>query len=338
MRVMVAAICITLPVHSQGIEATVRGRIAWRTDPPPVGWIRGTIGLPDGTLVVLDEERGALVRLSNRGEVRGTGAGLGHQPGQLAIPRAMTATRGGRIVVHDAMTETLSWFRVRDTSIAFERRATIERAGFALCAMGDSIVLLGRESRDPMDETPPLHLIAPDGRLLRTFGRAFGDYTPFSQIALQVGHVVCQPRARRVIVASELYPEVRAYDVDGSERWYHKLAGFEMISITEQSDRSNSIGFPPSGRHHFVASLFVVSDSVLAVQIALRIRGQRRGEIRGPIETRFIAATTGRIVAPSRTDIPLITWRDGDAALGYRNAPTPEISVIHIRSSRLPGG
>lgn len=290
---------------------------------PSIGRIEAVAHDARGRIWVLDRERLSLTVLDSSGHVLTTLGGA--ERGVVENPKTLSLSRSGNALVYDGAAGEIVSVRVDASQRAtVTRRAAIGVNATEACELNDAAFVLGRGTMSPMEFAPPVHRAGFSSGAPTSFGAPYGKLSPFAQIALAFGSVLCMDQARTLIVASDLYPELRAYAPDGSLRWAVTLDRWQPVSIREPSPGRVSIGLPPSGRMNVVASLLPIDDSLFAIQVGLQTTQRARPEELSDYETRVFRVRDGSLVS-RRRDLPFIAFASERGLVGYRNKPTPQL-------------
>jgi hypothetical protein len=298
-----------------------------------IGRIRDIVADLDGNVAILDEEKNE-VRLSSiggraTGIFRGGGVG---QPHELLSPTALSIDRHRQLLVLDARGEQVLSLRYDPGgTLTLLSRVRLRVTGHDLCTIGDRLFVLGRVTKDPREASSLVHVFARDGRYLRSFGEPFGDVSPFGQIALGFGHLLCLPQERLVIVTSRLYPEVRAYSANGRLAWRMRISPHSTVEVVEPTPTRVTYRLPESGFYHTCISLYSLPDGVIGLQLGVKSNESRDQDEFRAIVTHHFSATTGKALG-TQTDLPFIAFRAGKRLFSFRNGSSPSVTFTSLHS------
>jgi len=167
----------------------------------------------------------------------------------------------------------------------------------SMCSMDGRRYVMGKVGLS--HASGAVHEVSGSGAVKRSFGKPFGDIV---NPAVAYGHLLCQSMQGIVVVASRLYPELRAYTMAGEERWSIPLPSFQSMGF-EVEGRLVRFVLPPDSLWDQTVSLFTPAPDIVAVQIG-RLRGRAASRYL-VMRTVFLSASTGRVLGEQR-GLPLV--------------------------------
>lgn len=171
----------------------------------------------------------------------------------------------------------------------------------ALCSMAERAFVLGIAL--PAASSELVHRVGQDGEVQSSFGEAFGPPGEVSRILFGTGRLLCLPQEQLIVVASQYFPEVRAYDVRGTLRWRQQLPDFRRVSYRESASRVDYT-YPPDSIWDQTVSVFPANDQLLAVQVGRRYGRNPSAPFR-EVRTLLISMGDGRLIR-AQTDLPVV--------------------------------
>jgi hypothetical protein len=317
------AIRVTRTVWSVGVEEGPAEQVFGELVDAAMG--------PDGTVYLFD--RGAqLIRVFDRSgrHVRNIGR-RGRGPGEFLAPLELIHDGDSTLYALDAV-NGLTEFRTARGKTEHVRTIVlpITRVS-AFCLTRGQFVFLA-----PVGDSAILHTVARDGRLIRSWGTAFGprEYPPSGRMILTAGgRVACVPQRDEVIVTSGLTAEIRAYrHTDGALLWADSLRGFRppAVAVTPGSRGTPAIrqSMIPGGFDTNVFLRFVRPDAVLA-------QASRTNRDTDHIFTRLLDVRTGkqqmrhesRDHADALKKLPVLV---GTKGVILENLPFPRARLVEL--------
>ena len=167
----------------------------------------------EGRYYVLVQESQVVQVFSAEGQYLRRLGGFGEGPGEFQWPQAMHVDGGGRIILADRILARLTVFGA-DGSVESTARLGGLAAGFEVFPMPGDSVLLSGHSFEPSIYGLPVHVLAPDGQPVRSFGERGGaimsrdPYVLERRLALENGG--------RLWVASKNEYRVELWSITGS--------------------------------------------------------------------------------------------------------------------------
>jgi hypothetical protein len=322
-------------VSTQSSSAPIKITSSPLTNPAVVaqaGVVRIADAIPagGGRVVLLDAQLNRITLWKGQ-QLLATAGGSGFGPGQLAEPYSLGRIGSSVIGVLDPAARAIAEYEVTNNSLKFKKQFLLGRNGSDFCTFPDRLALLGRGGDNPTRDYPLLYYYSLDGRQTNAFGVPFSNHSPYARIALSFGRVLCDSRSHRLLVVSELYPEIRAYDLSGKLLWTTHLDKLISIQIQEISTREVHISFPPGDAYHAITSLFPVTGDSFGIQICLRTQ-QQPTECR-TLETRVYSIQTGQQLGSQRS-LPLVRRAVSGEFVTTSTEPAPAFQLFSYRVSR----
>jgi hypothetical protein len=257
-------------------------------------------------IVALEGETNSLLVLSTDGRLLSRKSNTGADAAMLGYPIQMAPVGDHELVVLDAQKPRLARFALQNDSLQLLSvlRLSSLTGVTGACALGGQTFVLGRTT--PPEKSKLLHAINPaDATVRYSFGDGFGEAKDeFAPIFYGAGKLLCLSREQRLVIASENYPEVRAYDAQGTLLWSRSLPGFRPVTYQQVKRGSFRYNMPEDGLWDATVSVFQPADGLIAVQV-----GRRKGSVAGTkfttIQTLLLSARDGSIVHVQR-DVPFV--------------------------------
>jgi hypothetical protein len=250
----------------------------------------------------------------------------GRGPGELLEPWAMTRLADGRVIVLDSGNGRLAVLGRSDGRAEILSTVPLRLVAHGLCALRNELFVLGYQAGRTV------HRVDPNGAVFASFGRPFRSETPLLAQLGNRGLLLCRPLAEasgRIVVASEEFGIVHAFDPQGGLLWSASLPGFRPIQITFPRGGGVTYSQPPEGSYHVVVSLWTVPGGEdIIVQVAEVQRGMKREEA-AVTRSHRLSAVTGEVLETS-TDLPRIDRVHGAHAIGLDNAFVPVVVLYEF--------
>lgn len=221
----------------------------------------------------------------------------------LGRPIAAAAQTDSEITVIDG--QSALWARVRrshgrwgaDNSVS----AKLSGVSDACTCRGRRFVMakLGRDN-----DGGSIHEVNDHGDVLKSFGEKFGD---IPNPAVRVGRLLCADaadgKAALLIMTSRLYPEIRAYTLDGVQRWKVPTPGFRAVGFRTQG-RAVLFDYADDSIWDQSLSLTQPALGVFALQVG-RQHGRNASTPYSRVTTTFLSTDSGKFLG-TQTDLPII--------------------------------
>ncbi len=265
------------------------------------GEIRDVVPTGTSGFALFDSERRVLTLLDVDGRWVGRPAFLETLDVHAAEPVALTYNPEGFFNLIDARTGTATSFAHNDPSgwrKVSERNLGLLRIS-AACTVRARIFVMGTEG--DYGASAVVHTFGRDQKQT-SFGVPFGDPSVLGDDVYGFGHLLCMNTERLVIVASSLYPELRAYSEKGQLRWNRSFDGFRTIRMDHPNPQTVRYGYSADSLWDQVISVFSPAAGLVAVQIERR-HGMSGSHV--TLKTWLISARDGRVVG-SQDDIPFV--------------------------------
>lgn len=255
-------------------------------------------------IVVTEGETNSLVVVALDGQTLFTKSNTGPDAAMLAHPIQMAITAANEVLVLDAQTPRLASFSFAGESLEL---SSIQRLRgitgvTGVCSMNGRTFVRG--STLPSESSRLVHVLGDDGEVQASFGRTFGSSTEFGRLFYGAGRLLCIPSEGLMVATSNSYPEVRAYDADGSLLWSQEIPDFRQVTYTEISPGRFRYVYPPDDTWDTTVSAFAPAEGIVAVQIGRR-HGRQPGTPLSNIVTRLFSTVDGRPISV-QSDLPLV--------------------------------
>jgi hypothetical protein len=261
------------------------------------GRIAGAVPVGTGMVAVVDDRLGSVFQLDVRRRSVESVGGFGSGPAEFRVPIGVWAIGPTEFAVADIALERVTFMTLRGASFEPTRSFRFQGGLHDGCAWrGHGTMLRG------VYQQRMLHLYDSTGTLQRSVGEPFPAPSPLAVSSLNRGPMVCSPARDLVLVASSLLGRVRAVDSGGRLIWESRIKGFRPV---EMIVHESAFGFrQPPGGYQRIASMFLMTDDVLALQLGLE-DAEHPEPAFAEIETVFLDARTGRELGRER-DAPLV--------------------------------
>jgi hypothetical protein len=293
--------------------------------------IAGELG-PNGEVYLLDLVLATVSVFDTEGRVR-SATRVGHGPGEVRQPRAMSLDADGRLAVVDLGNARISWFEHQDGTLVPLESIPLKQPVRDMCVLG------GRVFAGFLREGMMAHEIGMDGEILMSIGAAppidgldgLGAHAVLAGRQILDGKLYCDADRDQVIVAGTSHPLIRTYDSSGTLRWETSLPGITSVGFQVGADGALHSHIDPERGANFVRSMVRWDRDHLLVQFEVRLADARLGdrEFHG-IDSRLIALDSGEEVART-TKLPLLTAVRGERFPIIENAPYPRALVVERR-------
>jgi hypothetical protein len=300
---LVAGLCALEMLHAQQIKTEGRTRAN-------IGGLSKTIGDAvqlDGRVVALDAETNSLLVLSTDGKVLSETSNTGAGGAKLGFPVQMAPTSGRELIVLDAQTPRLAYFRLGGDSLQLlsVRRLSKVTGVAGACKLKGRTYVLG-QAISSGENSKLLHVLdQDDADIVNSFGEPFGAKTDeFARIFYSSGRMLCLEPEGLLVVASTHYPEVRAYDGRGALKWSTAIEATRRVTYVEVKPGSFRYNYPADGLWDATVSAFQPVDGLIAIQVGRR-RGTTPGTRFESIQTFLLNARDGKLVG-RQADLPFV--------------------------------
>jgi hypothetical protein len=255
-------------------------------------------------VIVVEGETNSLVVLSLDGRTLSTMPNTGPGAPRLGFPNQLALSQQGELLVLDAQTPRLARFSVRGDSLTLSSVLRLQgmTAVSGMCSLGGRVFIVG--ITPPTASSKLVHTIGEDGEVTSSFGEVFGPSDQHSRLLYGHAQLLCMTREGLVVIASDNYPEVRAYDEHGTLLWSREIPDFRQVSYQKTARGGVRFVTPADGLWDSTVSVFSPAEGMVAVQIGRR-RGQGSDTPFSRIETRILSALDGRQLAVQH-DLPLV--------------------------------
>ena len=255
-------------------------------------------------LLAIDSETSTIQVLSLEGKLLSVQSNTGKNGAKLGRATRLVTGPDGDILVLDGQFPRLARFRLNGNALNFVGLMTLDKFASVAdaCRIGGRLFVLGNSI--PAAQTKLIHVVSLSGEISSSFGAPFGPAGASEQarIVFGAGGLICVPSARLVIVASEVYPEVRAYDEDGVLKWTTTIPAFAQVSFREAAGGVR-YSYPEGGRWDRVTKVFQPAAHVLGLQVA---KHDQASPTSAPaLRTIVLSIGSGKILGVQR-DIPAI--------------------------------
>ena len=252
---------------------------------------------PDGDVAVADRRTGQVFTHSSDGRTVRMIAESVPREFRLQRPHSIIPMRQGLWAIGDA-SETIKFF-ANSRGTLTPVRTIASRRGDDACGFDDLIVV-----RSISDDLNLFHVYDANGTALRAFGKVFQHQSKIVRDSMSDGIVGCLPKAKAVIAVQHALPIVRAYGLDGAERWATKLDGVRPLTISAVGDGFIYAVRKQGTEYDVPASINELDGERILIQFA---RVTRRGETDVEIRIHSVAlsARTGE-GAYLGTSLPLV--------------------------------
>lgn len=280
-----------------------------------------------GSVYLLDAAASVVRVFSPEGRSVRVFSRVGRGPGELSAARAIRHDGHSTLFVLDGV-NGLALFRTTPQATTYIRTIKMPIAlAQDFCLLGSRIFLYA-----PTADGSLLHEMAPDGRLIRSFGELFGPraYPPMARVTMSgSGRLSCHPRAGMVVATARDGADIRAYAAtDGRVAWRDSLRGFEPPVL--EFTGTNANGNPTlrrsfsRGANHSNVVLRPLGDDVVIAQASRIHPSEDR------IDTWLLDVRTGR--QTYRTDqlkrLPAATPTRG---LLLQERPYSTVSLVELK-------
>lgn len=284
------------------------------------GQITDVAVLPSGEILAVDGQYRTLSAFTASGDPLVEAGGEGRGPGDFVYPSAV-GVMGDEVLVLDAGAMRVERFRLTEAAFEHLGGVTLPFSARSFCVIGDWMVLLGYH------EGSLLHRVDLDGELLGSFGDEIQEDPIIARLAGN-GHLTCVPGGRPWIgVATWNFPEVFAYELDGTLRWQATIPGFDGGDIG-RSESGSGVRFGPTadGGNPDVVISVVELGGRLAVQFGPMLEGMGALEDVTQVRSVWFDGEDGTILQET-DEMQRIDARAGAHVLSRGNDPFPRIQI-----------
>jgi hypothetical protein len=285
-----------------------------------------------GDVVLLDLRRPGVFWFDSTGHFRAVTT-VGRGPGEVAQPRAITASHTGAVLVLDPANPRLSYLRESGGRVVVDSAINTVHVSTSLCE------LAGDAYAGFLLDGMVAHAVGSDGRPHRSFGPeptlpqfdAAGDLGVLARRQIVEPRLFCDSPRDQVVLAGRSHPLVRAYDSSGSMTWSAELE--DVHSIAFELTGTGAVQGVPDPVHgaSFVRSMVAWGPQHVLIQYVRSFQGgPPEGREFSGIDSRLLDLTTGAEVARS-DELPLIAATRGDRSVVIENVPYPRAIVVRHR-------
>lgn len=197
-----------------------------------------------GRVFILDPSLPRIVIADRHLRTLGHFGRRGSGPGEFRDPVAVKALASGEVAVLDRALGRITLFGVDPggTTARPLRTISLEFISESMCALPDGGFLVYGSHAGQR-----LHVIRPDGRLVRSFAPAEPGLSPMARSLLTRGRMACDLRRDEVLVSSRFLPTVETYRISTGERtWTGRLEPFRETIVSDGGGQA-SIASGPNG-------------------------------------------------------------------------------------------
>jgi hypothetical protein len=230
------------------------------------------------------------------------GVSLSQIGAPLGLPAAAVFEHDNTVLVMDSQSPNWARLTLAKGRWTVDAVLTTELGGISgVCSSHGRMFVMGKrgESRD----IGIIHEMTHSGTAKHSFGKIFGER---DNPALAYGHMLCANGAGGaqplILATSRMYPEVRAYTLDGTLKWTSRLPEYRSMGFLVEG-RAMRYSYHPDSLWDQTISLLMVAPEVAAIQV-----GRRHG--RNPVakfievRTMLLSTLTGEILGV-QSDVPM---------------------------------
>jgi hypothetical protein len=245
-----------------------------------IGRVASAVIDAQGNLYVLDDELNQLTVFDRHGRptsaVSGDSIVSADADGPARFTSLSPAAEGG-VALLDQRSGTMWVYAVRgpnETLVRTKAVANVPR-GTSMCAMHGRYYFAGRGDTELLERPPLIYSVDRNGGDIRAFGTPFGNYGPLAASLVNQGRLLCMPQARMLVVASDLYPEMRGYSEVGQLLWASTLSDVRLTPVIEESTRVVKYGGKPNEPFDVIVSLVPIGTRTIAIQVGRKATHRR---------------------------------------------------------------
>jgi len=265
-----------------------------------------------GRFALLDARLATLKVFDRQGLPLAEHGRSGSGPGEFRVPTAMVAITADTVAVLDHSLSRISFFNTAMTKNAYVRSFQLEVPSRDFCLVKPWMFLASFRAKD----TTMVRRIDFDGTELGAFGAPFpegGTDLGLSRMVSLQAKIACFPTERLVLLASDWFPTIRAYDAEsGSLRWTTNLSKFEQTDI--EATGNGGVSFrPPKGLAlHKVLAIVALEGGVALVQLERSWKDSPgpKAQVERQFEIRLLRTDTGKELG-SQVGLPVALVSDG---------------------------
>ena len=262
--------------------------------------IRFATASPAGQVLILGgPSRQDMFLIDRMGFTRAEPTTLLGSDGHLGWPAAAAFDGPNRILVIDTQSPRLARVHLVNGKWAIDSVFMTGLSGISgICSIAGRQYIMAKLGSSR--EKGAVHEVTRDGAVKRSFGKPFGS---INNPAVGYGHLLCLAEPRSVVIVSRLFPEIRAYTLDGVLRWSAPLPDFRPMGFSVEG-RLVRFTYSPDSLWDETVALFSPSSQVIAVQIARQVGRAYSTQYRF-LRTVFLSAKTGALLGDQR-DLPVV--------------------------------
>ena len=263
------------------------------------GEILSVVPISPHSFVLFDGERHtlALLELHDRSVVFSATSRV-----LISEPASLILTPGGDVSILDARYGKVKSF-TRDEELGWRENSEwyLGLSGISgACVAQGEVFVMG--VRGAYETSALVHGYGVDHEYASGFGAPFGEPWVFGAQTYGFGHLLCIGEEQVMLVASEYYPELRAYSLDGDLRWTLELEDFQPIGLFNPTPHSMRYQYPPDSLWNQVVSFFSPAEGLAAIQVERRF-GKVGSHV--SLATRLINISSGQVMGTQR-EIPFV--------------------------------
>lgn len=243
-----------------------------------------------GTVYILDSRAGEVRVFDSAGRFKERIGTAGRESGQFVGAQSLALDDRGRLYVGD-LTRRIQVFQTGRRDATPTRVFYAPVAPLSMCAIGSRLYVHGASaSKQPY----LVHQFDDQGRLTRSFGRAFQLSGELVNQLLSRGRIACDPVHRIVAFApTGFFGDIRGYNESGRLVWRTAMNGFRPMMLA-----ADGTGFllrvPPDG-YDYVRSLIYMANAGFILQLGYATPDSRRlGEPYARLATFVLVGQSGR--------------------------------------------
>lgn len=282
-----------------------------------------------GRLLVLDAQARELRVFDGSGAWVQTVGNPGPGPGEFLHPRAVATDDEEAVYVFE-VSGRVARFRPSGDTLRFADELALGLEIYDACLLDDRIVVYG--SRPGGERL--LHVYDREGAAVRSFGRLYRTTNRIIRHQLSRGTMACVHSDGLLILAPRLLPLVRAYSLDGENRWTIRLQGFRPPDLRETPTGGSSIRMPDGG-HHVISGLVASGTGAsLLLQVARVGEGGESARDGRHLATYGLDPQDGRSV-PIGSGLRVVAW-NGQQVVTAQTNPYPRLAVVNHSTGTAP--
>ena len=332
---------ITLEEWTERIGGAQEVTRVGRLDDPDPAYILGEISDltmdPAGNLLVLDRMYHELKVFDSAGSHLETIGREGRGPEEFLQPRALVWNSADELMILDGPLRAASYHWNGDGSYRFERTLPTTMVVRSACHVDGAVLLHGTY---PGGQYRVYRLNAvPDGGvdLEKGFAPILEDEHPLLQRRRSEGFMDCAgDEAGVVLLTGDYFPDVRAFESDGTLRWNREVPDFTPMKFTRVGSGAR-IGLrqsidPEAGGFNRIVSAVVLDPETFLVQVSWETAESSALELPwAQLRTYLFSATTGESLYAG-DEIPLVLEALSNGYLAVEPSPFARALVF-----RYPG-